>query len=90
MHENRMSLTILCIFLSELQDFKFIYFAGQLVLNSDIIFLAMKPQHIDEAFKQIHISSNEWTFSKLVISVIAGLSLETLHKVCYILRHIYF
>ncbi|XP_065213208.1 pyrroline-5-carboxylate reductase 3 [Planococcus citri] len=53
---------------------------GQLILNSDIIFLAMKPQYIDHALKDLHISADQWTFSKLVVSVIAGFSLETLHE----------
>lgn len=41
----------------------------------------MKPQYIDAALKDLHISANEWTFSKLVVSVIAGFTLETLHEV---------
>lgn len=41
----------------------------------------MKPQYLDLALTELRISPTERTFSKLLVSILAGLSLETLHEV---------
>lgn len=51
------------------------------MLKSDVIFLAMKPQYVDKALEKCHIAADEWTFSKLIVSMVAGLSIEALDLV---------
>lgn len=53
----------------------------EVILQSDVIFLAMKPQYLDLALKELRIFPTERTFRKLLVSILAGLSLETLHEV---------
>lgn len=50
--------------------------------NCDIIFLSVKPQMLDDALNTIvEKKATEKFANKLFISVLAGVSLETLHAV---------
>lgn len=62
-------------------EISFFLFLDEVVLQCDVIFLAMKPQFLDEVLKELRIRPDEWTFSKLVVSLLAGLTCETLHEV---------
>uniref|UniRef100_A0A1B6MFT9 Pyrroline-5-carboxylate reductase n=2 Tax=Graphocephala atropunctata TaxID=36148 RepID=A0A1B6MFT9_9HEMI len=49
---------------------------AEVIRNSDVIILSMKPQHLDEALKSFDRTPN----SKLYISILAGISIETLNE----------
>lgn len=51
---------------------------GEVVDNCDIIFLAMKPHMLDDALQGIQATMKKKTTNKLFISVLVGVTLETL------------
>lgn len=57
---------------------------NEVVDNCNIIFLTVKPHMLDDALNTVE--KKEADKSKLFISVLAGVSLETLHIVSNILR----
>ncbi|KAI4489451.1 hypothetical protein M0802_011123 [Mischocyttarus mexicanus] len=56
---------------------------GEVVENSDIIFLAVKPHLLDEAIEGVIKTLNKKNRNKLYVSVLAGVTLDTLaDKLC--------
>lgn len=57
---------------------------NEVVNNCDIVFLTVKPHMLDDALETFSITNKkvgEKFESKLFISVLAGVSLDTLHSV---------
>lgn len=54
---------------------------GQVVENSDVIFLAVKPQMLDDALAGIKETLTKSVRGKLYVSVLIGVTLDALHSV---------
>ncbi|XKL61596.1 hypothetical protein PGB90_001429 [Kerria lacca] len=50
----------------------------EVILQCNIVFLAVKPQNIHSVIIDLSMSKNELDFDRLIISIIAGLSLKAL------------
>lgn len=57
---------------------------GRVAEEADIIFIAVKPHILPAAFANIYqtISTPDKVVNKLFVSILAGIKLESLEKVC--------
>lgn len=59
----------------------FFLWTGFVVEQSDIVFIAVKPQILDSAIENMKATLSQPVHTKLFVSVLAGTTLEVLEKV---------